>query len=68
MIEKENHDVGTLHIIRIQGGPIFPFVNDCSFDRVVFALFRQVIAPLFCSSAIRQGVDAFLQHHVMTPQ
>src|SRR5262245_16034596 len=31
MIEKENHDVGTLQIIRIQGGPIFPFVNDRSF-------------------------------------
>ena len=45
MSEKEDHDFGTLQIIRIQGGPIFPFVNDRSFGRVVFALRRQVIAP-----------------------
>src|SRR5262245_25199338 len=45
MSEKEDHDFGTLQIIRIQGGPIFPFVNDRSFGGVVFALRRQVIAP-----------------------
>jgi len=44
MIEKENYDVGALQIIRIQGGPIFPFVNDRSFGGVVFALCRHVIA------------------------
>lgn len=67
MIEKENHDVGTLQIIRIQGGPIFPFVNDRSFGGVVFALCRHVIASAPGSSAVCQGVNAFLQHHVMTP-
>src|SRR5262249_49786880 len=44
MSEKEDHDFGLCRSSP-QGGPIFPFVNDRSFGRVVFALRRQVIAP-----------------------
>ena len=65
MSEKEPDDIGAAQVIWVQGGPIFPFVNDGSFDRVVFALFRHLIALGSGSSAIRQRMNGFLQHHVM---
>ena len=65
MSEKEPDDIGAAQVIWVQGGPIFPFVNDGSFDRVVFALFWHLIALGSGSSAIRQRMNGFLQRHVM---